>query len=102
MKTCMTCGMPLDGAHEKDIGMETPEGPVCVYDMKDGSIKDAADIFEGGVQFFLSVSDGDRDLAERITRKNMKSLEHWKKNPFSLLDGAEATDAEFGAAMAKL
>lgn len=102
MKTCMTCGMPLEGAHEKDLGMETSEGFVCVYDVKDGKIKDAADIFEGGVQFFLSVSNGDRALAERITRKNMKSLEHWKKHPFASLEGAEATDQEFADAMMKL
>ena len=103
MKTCITCGMPFVGAHEKDIGLETAEGPVCVYDVKDGQIKSPEDIFAGGVQFFMAeVADGDRDLAERITRKNMKSLAHWKAHHFVYLDGPEATDQEFGEAMAKL
>ena len=103
MKTCIACGMPFEGAHANDIGLETAEGPVCKFDSQDGKIKNAEDIFEGGIQFFMfKATDGDRDLAERLTRKNMKSLTHWQKNPFALLDGPEATDAEFGAAMAKL
>lgn len=103
MKSCITCGMPFEGDHANDIGLETAEGPVCKFDSENGSIKSAEEIFEGGVQFFLgSVADGDRDLAERITRKNMKGLAYWQAHPFALLDGAEATDQEFGEAMAKL
>jgi hypothetical protein len=103
MKSCITCGMPFEGAHEKDIALETKEGPVCVYDVRDGKIKEPKDIFEGGVQFFaMSCTNGDRDLAERLTRKNMKALEHWQKNPFPELAGLEATDKEFADAMAKL
>jgi len=103
MKTCITCGMPLEGAHANDIGLETPEGPVCKFDAKDGQIKPAEEIFEGGVVFFQKeVADGDRGLAERLTRKNMKHLLHWQMHPFALLEGPEATDEEFGAAMAKL
>jgi hypothetical protein len=99
----MTCGMPLEGNHAGDIGLETPEGLVCKYDVMDGKIKPAEDIFEGGVVFFMQeVAEGDRSLAERLTRKNMKALPYWQKHPFALLDGAEATDAEFGTAMAKL
>lgn len=95
--------MPLEGAHEKDLGMETADGPVCKYDCKDGAIKDGADIFAGGVAFFMtSCTDGDEGLAQRLTRKNMRSLPYWQKHPFAVLDGAEATDEEFGAAMAKL
>lgn len=103
MKTCITCGMPLEGNHAGDIGLETPEGLVCAFDVKDGQIKDAADIFQGGVMFFLTAAaDNDRDLAERLTRKNMKMLPHWQTHPFDLLNGPEATDEEFAAAMAKL
>ena len=95
--------MPFVGAHGKDIALETSEGPVCIHDAADGKIKPAEEIFEGGVQFFMGeVTDGDRDLAERLTRKNMKHLPHWQQNPFALLEGVEATDAEFGAAMMKL
>jgi hypothetical protein len=103
MKTCITCGTPFVGAHANDIGLETAEGPVCKFDVKDGQIKPAEEIFEGGVQFFMTeVADGDRGLAERLTRKNMKSLAHWQKSPFANLEGPVATDQEFGAAMARL
>jgi hypothetical protein len=103
MKTCITCGMPLEGDHEKDLGMETPDGPVCQFDLKDGVIKSSEDIFEGGVQFFMgTVADGDRALAERLTRKNMSHLPYWQERPFALLEGDQATDEEFGAAMQRL
>ena len=76
---------------------------VCKHDCENGEIKPPEDIFHGGVEFFLSsVTDCDRDLAERLTRKNMKALDYWKAHPFADLDGAEATDEEFAAAMAKL
>jgi len=95
--------MPLEGAHEKDFGMKTPDGPVCVHDCEDGELKSGGVIFEGGVQFFLnSVANGNRALAERLTRKNMKSLPYWKKHPSPELDGPEASDREFADAMAKL
>lgn len=95
--------MPLEGAHAGDIGLETDEGTVCRFDVKAGVIKSPQDIFQGGVQFFLdAVADGDQALAERLTRKNMKSLDYWKQRPFGELDGPQATEEEFGAAMAKL
>ncbi len=102
MKTCITCGMPLEGAHEKDFGIATAEGPVCAHDSSEGKIKSGESIFEGGVQFFLSAVCDDRGLAERLVRKNMNSLPYWKAHRFPGLDGVEATDAEFAAAMAKL
>lgn len=103
MKTCITCGMPFEGDHANDIGLETADGPVCKFDSEDGKIKDSKDIFEGGIQFFMSeVAENDRDLAERLTRKNMNALPYWQAHPFAELEGAQATDEEFGAAMAKL
>ena len=91
------------GAHEKDIGLETVDGPVCIHDVNDGKIKPGMEIFEGGVQFFMAeVADGVRDLAERLTRKNMKALPYWQHHPFAELDGSVATDEEFGMAMARL
>ncbi len=103
MITCITCGMPLEGAHANDIGFTSPEGVVCRFDSVDGKIKSGEEIFEGGVQFFLgTLTDGNRDLAERLTRKNMRGLPYWQTRPFALLDGAEATFEEFEAAMAKL
>ena len=39
MKSCMTCGMPLEGNHAGDIGTELPEGFVCRFDWENGKIK---------------------------------------------------------------
>ena len=95
--------MPLEDAHAGDIGMETADGTVCIHDMKEGGIRPPEEIFEGGVQFFLSaVTNGDRDVAERLTRKNMNLLPYWQIRPFTQLQGAQATDEEFAAAMTKL
>ena len=103
MKSCITCGMPFEGAHASDIGLEIAEGPVCKFDLENGKIKSGEEIFEGGVGFFTdAVADGDRELATRLTRKNMKSLPHWQAHPFANLEGPEATDEEFQNAMAKL
>ncbi len=95
--------MPLEGAHANDIGLELPEGPVCKFDSENGQVKSAEDIFEGGIVFFAgAATDGDRDLAARLTRKNMKALAYWHAHPSPILEGPEATDAEFGVAMSKL
>lgn len=103
MKICITCGMPLEGEHVNDIGFESAFGPVCKFDSVGSEIKPAAEIFEGGVHYFLTaVADGDRALAERLTRRNMLSLAYWQMHPFDLLNGDQATDEEFSSAMAKL
>ncbi len=102
MKSCITCGMPLEGDHAGDIGMETLDGLVCKFDSENGVIKSASEIFRGGVEFFVTVTDGDRELASKLTRKNMKALPYWQARPFAELEGPEATDEEFGVAMAKL
>ena len=76
---------------------------MCIHDSEDGEIKDTEDIFAGGVAYFVdNVTDGDFDLAERLTRRNMLSLEYWQENPFEELEGPIATEAEFKEAMAKL
>lgn len=103
MKSCITCGMPLEGAHSQDVALETDDGAVCKYDVKDGQIKPAEEIFAGGVAYFTaSATGGDKELAERVTRKNMKGLPYWQKHPAAVLEGPEATDAEFAAAMSKM
>lgn len=95
--------MPFEGSHVGDVGLETVEGSVCKFDVSGEAVKSASEIFEGGVEFFLhAAADGDRSLAERLTRKNMKSLPYWQARPFAELDGSEATDEEFGIAMTKL
>lgn len=103
MTSCITCGMPLEGNHAKDRALELPEGPVCIYDTADGKVRSAEEIFDGGVHFFqTAVADGNRDLAERLTRKNMRALPYWQTRPFGKLEGPEASDEEFGAAMARI
>ena len=95
--------MPFVGNHANDIGLELPEGPVCKFDSENGALKPSEEIFDGGVTFFAEAcTAGDKDLAARLTRKNMSGLPYWKEHHFPELDGPAATDAEFGAAMAKL
>lgn len=103
MKTCISCGMPLEGEHADQLGIQTADGSVCINDCMNGDMKEPEEIFEGGVQFFLSVTGGeDRALAERLTRKNMNSLDYWKSHPAEILNGPTATDEEFHAVMSKL
>jgi hypothetical protein len=103
MKSCITCGMPLEGAHEGDVGMETAEGPVCSFDIDGGAVRDGSAIFEGGVAFFQGeVTDGDRELAERLTRKNMAALPYWIARPFAELEGEKASEEEWAECMARM
>lgn len=94
--------MPLNDP--KEIGCEVFEGPVCVHcATPDGKVRGCDEVFEGGVQFFMdAVSGTTRDLAERLTRKNMNKLPYWQKNKGTCLDGDEASDQEFGEMMSKL
>jgi len=94
--------MPLEGEHAGEIGLETSEGLVCKFDVKDGVMKSPQEIFEGGVGFFMQAVSADKDLAERVTRKNMKSLPYWQTHPFAELEGPVASDEEFADAMNKL
>jgi hypothetical protein len=94
--------MPFVEHHANDVGLETPDGPVCKFDSENGQIKKPEEIFKGGVEFFGQSTDGDHDLAARVTRKNMKSLPYWQAHPFAELEGEETTDQEFGDVMAKL
>lgn len=95
--------MPFTGEHANDIGLELSEGPVCIHDCEDGEVKEAEDIFAGGVAYFAdAVTDGDLDAAERLTRRNMLSLEYWQDRPFEELEGPVASESEFAEAMAKL
>lgn len=103
MKSCITCGMPFEGNHANDIGLELPEGPVCKFDVEDGHLKTPQQIFEGGVSFFAdAATEGNKVLAARLTRKNMSTLSYWKSHHFSELDGPLATDEEYQTAMARL
>lgn len=101
MKTCISCGMPLDEQH--GLGTETADGQVCQYCLgEDGHPKSCEVIFEGGMQFFMTVEGVDKAMAEKITRKNMNSLPYWQMHGADCLKGEQASDEEFGAVLAKL
>lgn len=102
MNSCIACGMPLENPN--DIGATLNDGSVCVHcSTIDGKVKSCEEVFEGGVQFFLeAIPSSDRVLAEKLVRKNMKALPYWQKNGTNCLDGEEANEQEFNAAMAQL
>ncbi len=99
---CIACTMPLETA--TDIGAHGIEGPVCVHCADaNGCVKSCAEIFECGVRFFQSTfPDMDNELAERITRKNMRTLPYWERNTATCLIGDDATDEEFQEILDKL
>lgn len=67
-----------------------------------GTVKSCADVFEGGVQYFMSQVGDDRAKAERIVRKNMSQLPYWQDKECELLKGEMATDEEFAEVLSKL
>lgn len=98
---CQACGMPL--INQEDYACGDKNAKFCVYCTNaDGSPKSCAEIFEGGVQFFMTTLGQDRNLAEKITRKNMRALPYWKNNTCTCLQGEVATDAEFAEVLKKL
>jgi hypothetical protein len=100
-KYCQACGMPL--INKKDFAGEDENADFCLYCVNtDGSVKTCEEIFEGGVQYFLSQLDGDRSLAEKIVRKNMNRLPYWHDKSQEILKGEMATDEEFADVMKKL
>jgi len=99
---CVSCGMPLN--QKEDIAAMTDKGPACKFCVdSEGKVKSCREIFESGVNFFMSSVPGiDQELAERITRKNMNNQTYWKGNDEECLKGVQATDEEFQAALEKL
>lgn len=101
MKHCIACGMPLEKKEDFASGDEKSE--FCLYCVnEDGSIKSCEDIFNGGVDFFLKNLGGNRELAEKITRKNMSQLPYWQNKGCKILEGEKATDEEFAAVLEKM
>ena len=101
MKYCNACGMPLNKKEDFANGDESSN--FCHYCANpDGSVKSADEIFEGGVQFFMNQFGGDRQKAERITRKNMNNLPYWQGKDCAVLKGEMASDEEFAEMMKKI
>ena len=68
----------------------------------DGSVKSCEEIFEGGVQYFMSQIGDDRKMAEKVTRKNMSGQPYWQGKGCEILQGEMATDEEFAEVLKKL
>ncbi|MDD2756824.1 MAG: zinc ribbon domain-containing protein [Patescibacteria group bacterium] len=101
MKFCSACGMPLEKKEDFARGDENSE--FCLHCVNaDGSVKTCEEIFNGGVEFFITAIGGDRLMAERIVRKNINQLPYWQNKNCAILQGEEATDEEFAEAMKKL
>lgn len=93
--------MPL--IKKEDFAGGDENANFCLYCANaDGNVKTCEEIFEGGVQFFLSQIGSDRKMAEKITRKNMSGLPYWQGKNCEILKGETATDEEFAEAMKKL
>lgn len=100
-KFCQACGMPL--TKKEDFAMGDENSNFCAYCVNaDGSVKSCEEIFEGGVQFFMSKIGNDRKLAEKVTRKNMSDQPHWQGKDCPILKGEMATDEEFAETLKKL
>ena len=102
MKFCAACSMPLES--NDVIGLETDNESFCIYCVnEEKEVKSCEEIFEGGVQFFMSVdSSMTRDFAEKIVKKNMRNLPYWQEKEYPCLSGEIATDEEFSSVLAKL
>ena len=102
MKFCAACSMPLDS--DNVIGLETSNESFCIHCVNENKeVKSCGEIFEGGVQFFMSVdSSMTRDFAEKIVKKNMRNLPYWQEKEYPCLSGEIATDEEFSSVLAKL
>lgn len=102
MKICIACGMPLENI--EDIGTQNGEEIFCKYCVnEDKSVKTCEEVFNGGVNFFLTtLPELDKSLAERAVRKNMNLLPYWKNKDNECLKGEEVSDEEFQMIMSKL
>jgi len=100
-KYCEACGMPL--TKKEDFAGGDENSKFCLYCVNTGgSVKTCEEIFEGGVQFFISQIGGDRQMAEKITRKNMNMQPYWQDKDCEILKGEMATAEEFAEALKKL
>ena len=100
-KFCQACGMPL--TKKEDFAGGDENSIFCHFCVNaDGSVKSCEEIFEGGVQYFMSHVGNDRKMAEKITRKNMSGQPYWQGKDCAILKGEMATDEEFAEVMKKL
>lgn len=100
--SCATCSMPLE--NPSDVGTTIGKDSFCIHCTdQNKNLKSCQEIFDGGVQFFLSVlPDMPKDFAEKIVRKNMNFLPYWKTNFDACLNGPEASEQEFKDVLKRL
>ncbi|MFA5249167.1 MAG: zinc ribbon domain-containing protein [Candidatus Paceibacterota bacterium] len=100
-KFCQACGMPL--TKKEDFAGGDENSNFCHFCVNaDGSVKSCEEIFEGGVQYFMSQIGDDRKMAEKVTRKNMSGQPYWQGKGCEILQGEMATDEEFAEVLKKL
>ena len=76
VKSCMSCGMPM--AKPEDFGGGNPENLYCVHCSKpDGSLKSYEEVFEGIVNFMVTVQKLDRKTAESAAKVHMAVMPAW-------------------------
>ncbi len=93
--------MPM--SKKEDFAGGDENSVFCLYCVNaDGSVKTCEEIFEGGVQFFIGQLGCDRQLAEKITRKNMNMQSYWQDKQCAVLSGEMVTDEEFADVLKKL
>ena len=93
--------MPL--TKEEDFAGGNMSSDFCAYCAdKEGNVKSCEEIFNGGVEFFMSQIGDDRVMAEKVTRKNMCALPYWQENDCECLKGEVATDEEFAEILSKI
>lgn len=93
--------MPL--TKKEDFAGGDENSRFCRYCINvDGSVKSCEEIFEGGVQYFMTQICGNRQTAEKVTRKNMSQQPYWRAKDYEILKGEMATDEEFTDILRKL
>lgn len=102
MNFCAACSMPLEDPTL--VGLQQNDEMFCLYCVsEEKKVRSCEEIFEGGVQFFLSLDPTfSRSFAEKNVRKNMKSLPYWQSSTSSCLNGEVASDEEFAQILARL
>lgn len=100
-KNCQSCGMPL--LEKQDFALEDESSEFCRFCVDEkGNVRSCEEVFEGGVDYFMSQLGEDRELAERLTRLNMSRQLYWQGKDEEVLKGELATAQEFASAMDKL
>ena len=101
MKLCIACSMPM--IKKEDFGCQNESLDSCVHcTNKDWEVKPCQEIFDWWVAFFVQATWSSRDLAEKLTRKNMLSLPYWSDKKCDCLSWDIATDDEFAECLKKL